>query len=154
MRTFSGSDKQIVTIHATPDRVIAALTDPDRIKEALNDQLESGTKIDPHTAHWVRRSVEEVGVKFRGDYTVKYDFDGRDTVRWHTLGPGNMRTHGEAHVAPIDSANTRVEYEELIECDMEVNRFIAPVIAPIVERKIKTGVGKYLANLKQVIERS
>ncbi len=154
MRTFSGSDKRVVTIHASQDRVIAALTDPDRIKEALNDQLESGTKIDAHTAHWVRKSVEEVGVRFRGDYTVTYEHDGHGTVSWHTLGPGNMRSAGEAHVEPIDSTNTRIEYEEVIECDMEVNRFIAPVIAPIVERKIKTGVGRYLENMKHVIERA
>ena len=154
MRTFSGSDTEVVTIHASQDRVIAALTDPDQIKEALSEQLESGTTIDAHTAHWVRRSVEEVGVRFRGDYTVQYEHDGHGTIRWHTLGNGNMRTSGEAHVASIDETNTRLEYTEAIECDMDVNRFIAPVLKPIVERKIKQGIGTYVAKLKQVIERS
>ncbi len=153
MATFSSSDKRVVTIHASPERVVEALITPERIKESMADELESSATVDDHTVRWIRKPVEEKGVKFRADYVVHYDYDGRDKVSWHTVGGGNMRSNGEARLAAAPEGGTRVEYSESIECDMEVNRILAAVLRPIVEHKIKSGVGKYLANVKAGLER-
>jgi len=152
MPTFSSSDKRVITIRAPQDQVIQALTEPDRIKEALADELESSAKVDEHTVRWIRKPVEEKGVRFRGDYVVQYAYDGRGKVSWHTIGQGNMRSNGEALLAAAPDGGTRVEYSESIECDMEVNRILAAVLRPIVERKIKSGVGDYLAHVKARLE--
>jgi len=37
---------------------------------------------------------------------------------------------------------------------MEGNRFLAPVLRPIVEHKIKSGVGEYLAKVKAGLEKA
>lgn len=153
MPTFSNSDKRTITIHATPAQVVEALTIPERIRQAMGDEIESSENVDAQTVHWVRKPVEEKGVKFRADYVVRYEFDGRDKVSWSTVGSGNMRSRGEARLAP-DGNGTRVEYSEAIECDMEVNRILAAVLRPIVERKIKTGVGAYLDRVKAGLERA
>ena len=154
MPTFSSSDKQVITIRAPQDQVIRAMTEPDRIKEALAEELESSAKVDDHTVRWIRKPVEEKGVRFRGDYTVHYEYDGRGKITWHTIGQSNMRSNGEALVATAADGGTRVEYSEAIECDMEVNRILAAVLRPIVERKIKRGVADYLANVKASLERA
>ena len=151
MPTFASSDKRVVTIHAAPEKVAAALTDPEQIRKSMGDALDSSEKVDAQTVHWVRKPVEEKGVKFRADYVVHYEFDGRDTVTWKTVGTGNMRSNGEAHLSPT-ADGTRVEYSESIECDMEVNRILGAVLRPIVERKIKSGVGDYLDRVKAGLE--
>ncbi len=153
MPTFASSDKRVVTIHATPEQIAEALTVPERIRAAMGDEIESGEKVDAQTVHWVRKPVEEKGVKFRADYVVHYEFDGRDKVTWKTVGTGNMRSNGEARLSPT-ADGTRVEYSESIECDMEVNRILGAVLRPIVERKIKSGVGDYLARVKAGLERA
>jgi carbon monoxide dehydrogenase subunit G len=152
MPTFASSDKRVVTIHATPEQIAEALTVPERIRESMGDEIEASEKLDPQTVHWVRKPVEEKGVKFRADYVVHYEFDGHDKVTWKTVGTGNMRSNGEARLSPTPDG-TRVEYSESIECDMEVNRILGAVLRPIVERKIKSGVGDYLTRVKSNVER-
>jgi carbon monoxide dehydrogenase subunit G len=152
MPTFSSSDKRTVTIQATQDQVAEALTVPERIERTLADELESSTKVDAHTVRWIRKPVEEKGVRFRADYVVHYEYDGRGTVTWRTVGAGNMRSNGEAKLAPAPDGGTRVELSESIECDMDVNRILAAVLRPIVERRIKSGVGDYLAKVKAGLE--
>ncbi len=154
MPTFASSETRVVTIRATPERVAAALTLPEHIEAELGDALESSAKLDDHTVRWTRKPVEEKGVRFRAEYTVRYEYDGKDKVTWATIGEGNMRSRGEARLAASDDGTTRVEYSESIECDMECNRFLAPVLRPIVEHKIRSGVGDYLAKIKAGLERA
>ncbi len=138
-------------IHAAPEKVAAALTDPEQIRKSMGDKLESSEKVDAQTVHWVRKPVEEKGVKFRADYVVHYEFDGHDKVTWKTIGTGNMRSSGEARLSPTPEG-TRVEYSEAMECDMEVNRILGAVLRRIVERKIKSGIGDYLDRVKAGLE--
>jgi hypothetical protein len=153
MPTFSSRDKQVITILAPRDRVAAALSSPDRIKEFLADEIDVGEAVDERTLHIVRKPIEEKGVRFRGDYIVRYTRDGDATVTWQTISKGNMRSQGEARLTALDAARTRLEYEESIECDMEVNRILGAVLRPIVEYKIKTGIAAYLVKVKAGIER-
>ena len=153
MPTFSSSDRRVITIRAPQDQVARALTEPDLVRRALADELESSANVDEHTVRWIRKPVEEKGIRFRGDYTVRYEYDGRGKVMWRTVGDGNMRANGEALLGPAPDGGTRVEYSEAIECDMEANRILAAVLRPIVERRIKSGIGNYLANVKASLER-
>jgi hypothetical protein len=154
MPTFSNSDKRVVHIRASQDRVVQALTVPERIRESLADELESSVKVDDRTVRWIRKPVEEKGVRFHADYTVRYEYDGHGKISWSTLGHSNMRSQGEARLAAGTDGTTRVEYTESIECDMEVNRILAAVLRPIVERKIKNGVGEFLEKVKAGCERA
>ncbi len=152
MATFVGRAKQTIQIHAPKQRVAETLSNPARIKDLLADNLESGETLDEHTLHVVRKPVEEKGVKFRGDYTVRYEYNGESTVTWQTISHGNMRSTGEARLSAVADDTTSVEYSESIECDMEVNRLLGAVLRPIVEHKIKSGVTDHLRKLKASLE--
>ena len=154
MPTFASSDRRVVTIRAPKDRVVEALSRPERVQQSLAADLEASQVVDASTLHLQRKPVEEKGVKFRADYTVRYAYDGSGKITWSTVGTGNMRSNGEALIAANDDGSTRVDYRESIECDMEVNRILAAVLRPIVERKIKSGVGDYLARVKAGLERA
>jgi carbon monoxide dehydrogenase subunit G len=153
MPTFAASDKQVITIRTSKDRIADALSNPDRMRELLAEKLESAETIDEHTLHLIRKPVEAKGVKFRGHYTIRYAYNGNGTVTWESIGSGNMRSRGQALLTSIDNDNTQVEYSESIECDMDVNRMLAVVLRPIVEHKIKSGVSEHLARLKAVLEK-
>jgi carbon monoxide dehydrogenase subunit G len=151
MPTFSSSDRRAVTIRAPRDRVAAALSQPDIVKLNLGDDLESGTRIDDRTLRIVRKPVEELGMRFHGDYTVRYENAGDAKVTWSTITTGNMRARGEA-VLTVDGVATRLDYSETIECDMDVNRILGAMLRPIVERKIKAGIGAYVERVKARLE--
>ncbi|HTR50073.1 MAG TPA: SRPBCC family protein [Kofleriaceae bacterium] len=154
MPTFASRDKRTISIRAPHERVAAALASPDDIARFLGDDLEASTKVDDRTLRIVRKPVEEMGVRFHGDYTVRYTRDGTDRITWTTITNGNMRSHGSATVTTQADGTTRVEYDESIECDMEVNRLLAVALRPIVERKMKSGVGAYLERVKADLERA
>lgn len=128
-----------------------AMSRPEEIKESI-DNLEHAEPIDAQTIRFVHREVSEKGVRFRGDRTVRYECDGVDHLRWHTVSNGNMSTQGEARFYDAGDNATRVEFHETVECDMEVNRLLARVFKPIVERHIRHGVGEYLERVKTRLE--
>ena len=152
MPTFASRDKRTITIEVPKERVAVALSSPAEIQGFLADDLDRSEVTDERTLHIVRKPVEEKGVKFRGDYVVQYTRDG-DKITWKTISTGNMRSYGEARVTALGETRTSLEYDESIECDMEVNRILGAVLRPIVERKIKGGVAAYLAKVKAALER-
>jgi len=153
MPTFASSDKQTIQIRASKQRVAETLSSPDRIRELMGDKLEHAEKLDEKTLRLIRKPVEEKGVRFRGEQTIRYEYNGNGTITWKTISEGNMRSRGEARLTELDENTTSVEYGELIECDMDVNRLLAAILRPIVEYKIKTGISDHLNRLKLALER-
>lgn len=151
--TFASRDKRVITINVPMERVAAALSSPEQIRGFLADDLERGEVVDASTLHIVRKPVEEKGVKFRGDYQVRYSHDGNGTITWKTITTGNMRSTGTAKVTALDANRSQLEYDEAIECDMEVNRILGAVLRPIIERKVKGGIATYLDKVKTALER-
>ena len=153
MPTFASSDTQTIQIQASKQRVAETLSSPDQIRELMGEKLEHAEKVDDHTLRLVRKPIEEKGVKFRGEQTIRYEYNGNGTVTWRTISDGNMRSRGQAKLTEISEGVTSVEYSESIECDMEVNRLLAAILRPIVEHKIKSGVADHLKRLKAALER-
>ena len=111
------------------------------------DNLERAEHVDERTIRFLHNEVAEKGVKFRGDRTMRYERDG-DHLRWHTVSDGNMNCEGHARFFDEGDNGTRVEFHETVECDMKVNRLLAKVFKPIVERHIRHGVGEYLDRVR------
>jgi carbon monoxide dehydrogenase subunit G len=152
MPTFAARDRRVITIEAPAEAVATALSSPERIRQFLADDLDRGEVVDPRTLHIVRKPVEEKGVKFRGDYQVQYTRADL-VVTWKTITTGNMRSTGEARITALGDRRSRLEYDEALECDMEVNRILGAVLRPIVERKIKNGITTYLDKVKAALEK-
>lgn len=150
MPKFKGTEARIFTIAAPIEEVTAMMCDPARFSAYFAD-LERSEKVDDTTHRWVLDAKNEKGVRFKGDYTVQYDFNGSDKMSWKTVSDGNMTSDGVVTFSSQGS-NTRVDYSETIVCDMDVNRILARVIKPIVDREIAKGVGGYLDRVKAGIE--
>ncbi len=146
MPKFTGTDSRTVTIRAPKQVVIDLMSKPDLIKHSI-DNLERAEHIDERTIRYIHNEVAEKGVKFRGDRTVRYDLEG-DKLSWRTVSVGNMSTQGHATFHVEGDNATRVEFHESVECDMQVNRLLAKIFKPIVERHIRHGVGEYLDRVR------
>lgn len=141
MPKFEGTESRVFTVKASLEDTKAFMTDPSAFK-ALFQDMERSEQISDDTWRWVLQEKNEKGVKFKGDYTVKYTVDG-DTMTWKTISDGNMSSNGRATFKAAGDG-TRIDYTETIMCDMKVNRLLAKVIKPIVDREIAKGVGGYL----------
>lgn len=150
MPKFTGTEDKVLTIDAPLDRVVAVMAHPEVFVECMGD-LETFEKVDDTTFRWILVEKNEKGVRFSGDYTVKYDYNGSDSIKWTTVSEGNMSSEGEAKFT-AQGSSTRVSYREVIVCDMEVNRLLAKVIKPIVSREIAKGVSGYLERCKAKCE--
>jgi carbon monoxide dehydrogenase subunit G len=151
MPKFTGTEDKVLTINAPLDVVVGVMAKPDVFVACLGD-LDKHEKIDDTTFRWILIEKNEKGVRFSGDYTVKYDFNGADLLKWTTVSNGNMSSEGEAHFT-AQGNSTKVAYRETIVCDMEVNRLLAKVIKPIVSREIAKGVSGYLDRCKALCEK-
>lgn len=151
MPRFTGRDTRVVTIKAPMDKVVELMSTPELLKDSIAS-LERHERIDDQTYRWIHEEVHEKGIRFRGDRTVRYTYDGDGTLSWTTLGEGNMATSGSAKFEPQGDDATRVEFHETIECEMEVNRLLAKLFGPIVERRLKHGVGLYLDSVRARLE--
>jgi len=151
MARFSGTDAHSLIIRAPKEHVVAIMTEPARIIESLGN-VDATEHVDDRTIRIVQNEVHEKGVRFKGDRTVRYDYDGADLLTWNTVSNGNMMASGQARFIAEDETRTRVEFRETIECEMQVNRLLGRVLKPIVERHIARGVGEYLERVRARLE--
>jgi carbon monoxide dehydrogenase subunit G len=152
MPRFKGSERCTLTIKAPFARVVAEMTQPENIRKNLQD-LERHERIDDQTYRWISRPMSEKGVRFHGDHTVRYHFDGKDHLTWETVGQGTLWSTGEARFAAEGEGATRVEYFQEVECEMEVSKLLAPVFRPIINHGVSKGIRAYLEAVKQSLER-
>lgn len=152
MAWIDGTERRTYDIEAPIDKVYEFLTNPLVRKDAILD-IERFEKIDDATCRWIMREKREKGITFRGDYTVRYEGNGRDRAQWGTVGTGTMRTRGSASLRAKGPTTTEVRFEEKIESDIPLPSLMAKVIKPIVAREIRAGVQGFLDRMKTKLER-
>lgn len=152
MPRFKGSEQCTLVINAPYDRVVETMTQPEHIRKNLQD-LERYERIDDQTYRWINHPMSEKGVRFRGDHTVRYHYDGQGHLRWETVGQGTLWSTGEARFFKEGEHATRVEYSQEVECEMDVSRMLAPVFRPIINRGVTKGIRAYLDAVKRGLER-
>ena len=150
MPQFKGSLDRVFTVNADIATVASTMSDPEVFSRFIED-LETIEPIEEGTWRWQLRELSEKGVRFKADYTVKYTRYGDRHLEWATISRGNMTSSGSASFTEL-GRNTRVAYSETIVCDMDVNRLLAKIIKPIVDRQIARGVDGYLERVKAHLE--
>lgn len=152
MPRFEGSVERVLTIRAPIQKVVETMANPERFSRFIDDLERLETVEEGTTFRWILKEISEKGINFKGDYTVRYERDGERQVTWSTVPGGNMTSEGHARFSSPDAGLTRVEYREHIVTDMDVNRLLAKVIKPIVDRQIARGVGGYLDRVQAHLE--
>ncbi len=150
MPKFEGTEQRTFTVKADLAKVAEVMSDPMVFSRFVLD-LETIEPTEDGAYHWRLKEISEKGIHFKGDYKVTYTRDGDKSVSWETIGEGNMSSTGRALFKAV-AAGTEVNYTETITTEMDVNRLLAKVIKPIVNRQIARGVGDYLDRVKAHLE--
>ena len=151
MADFTGERDRTLRIRKPVEVVFAKLTDPEVRASCMTD-LERFERLDEGAVRWIMKEENQKGIRFRPDYTVRYEDNGKDSFSWRTV-TGNPRSAGRGSVRAVGEDETEVVYHESITLDIPVPRLLAPVIRGLVSGQIASGVDRFLDSMKRTIER-
>ena len=152
MPKFSGEYRETVTVNAPIDVAKAHFADLATIAANYGDL--AGHEIhDDAEITFTLQPKSEKGVTFHGQYRCRYEFKGENRLTWRTVETKNMWSTGSATFSALGDTRTRVEFVQIIETEMQVNRLLAKMIKPIVSREITNGAKGYLARMAKTAGR-
>jgi hypothetical protein len=148
MARFAGEYEESFVVDAPAERVRAHFGNFDAIAANYGGLLRH-QKIDASTMHLVLEPRSEKGVTFNGEYTCRYSWPNESTLTWETVKTANLWSQGRAVFTADGPNRTRVQYQQRIECEMQVNALLGKVVAPIVSLQIRNGVKTYLERMRR-----
>lgn len=152
MAVFRGSYEEKFTVDVPLEKARAFFSDLENIGRNY-DGVDRWEKVDDRTLHIFLKPQAAVGVTFRGEHVCKYEFGDRH-LAWKTEPDGNVRSQGRATFEPAGENRTTIVHRDEIECEMDINRFVAKALQPIVGRSIEKGVKAYLERMRNDLKRS
>lgn len=151
MARFLGEYAEVFTVRAPLEQAAAHFGNLDAIARNYGT-LERFDRVDAQTLHLVLLPRSEKGITFKGEYTCRYVYPSPNVLEWSTVTTRNLWSQGRATFASAGPGLTRVDYRQRMEAEMEVNRLLAAVAAPIVSHQIRDGVRSYLLRMTRDLE--
>lgn len=140
MAKISASDGRTFTVAAPLEDVYAFLTSgPSRA--AAMTELERHEAIDATTHRYVLESKTEKGITFQGDFTLRFDGNGKDRVTWKGI-KGNVDVDGNAELRALPDGRTEIRFHETFAPDLPIGKLLARVFGAIVSREVKKGIAQ------------
>ena len=149
MPKFTGTQSRVFKVKASPEKAQEVMGDPEQFRPFLPD-VETLEQVGDDTWRYTLYEKNEKGVRFKGEYTVQYTREDGE-LTWTTTSHGNMASEGRATFRAA-GGGTEINYTETITTDMKVNRLLAKIIKPIVDREIAKGVGGYLDRVQDHLD--
>ena len=147
MSLFSGEYEETFTVNAPLEKVKAHFSDLDNIGRFYSG-VDRWEKLDDRTLRILLKPQSALGVTFKGEHVCKYSFED-NVISWRSDGSqGNMRSEGRAEFTAIDERRTKVRYRDHLDIEMDINRFIAKAMGPLVRRDIEAGVKSFLVKMR------
>lgn len=144
MSNLGGSYRETFHTSADPDAAAAHFVDLAAIEAATRraEKVEQVERVGDDALAFVMAPHGHAGTTFQPRYTIRYQRDGR-SVRWQTVD-GNLRNDGGATFAPAAGGGTTVTVEQTIGLDIQVNRFVAAALSPMVSRMVAPAARRYV----------
>jgi carbon monoxide dehydrogenase subunit G len=149
MAVFHGAYEETFTVDVPLEKAKAHFGKLELIGKNY-DGVDRWEKVDDCTLRIMLKPQDALGVSFRGEHVCKYVFGDRETT-WKSEPGGNMRSHGRTTFEPVGEGRTRITHRDEIECDIEINRFLAKALQPVVGLGIERGVKAYLARMRKAL---
>jgi len=147
MARFAGEYEETFTIDGDIEVAKQHFGNPERIAKNHGDLVRWEDQGEGKI-HYVLKPKSEKGVTFNGVYTCHYQFVSDDLFEWKTSQSDNLWSSGSIHFASAGESRTRLVYKARMECEMQVNRFLAKVIKGIVSREISKGSKSFLDRMR------
>lgn len=148
MAQIEATETQTFEVKAPLKEVYAAFSDPEIIKQNFVG-LEKAEVGEAGVVRWILKEKADKGIRFKGDYTVKYEGNGEDRVTWQSL-EGNVGTRAEVLLTDLGS-RVKIRYSETISPDLPIPKLMAKVFKPIVAREVRKDLTAYVDNVKRYL---
>jgi uncharacterized membrane protein len=150
MAKIEATETQTFEVKAPLEAVYKAFSDLEIIKENFVG-LERAEFSEGNVARWILKEKVDKGLRFKGDYTLKYDGNGKDRITWRSIA-GNIDNDAEVVLTQVGSS-VRVFYRETIAPDLPIPGLMARVFKPIVAREVRKDLVKYAESVKSYLAR-
>jgi carbon monoxide dehydrogenase subunit G len=139
------------TFHTDSDLLAAVqhFSNFDQIQEATV-QAERFERVDDRTLKfWLKPQRQGTHV-FRGEYTLAYTVT-ETGVSWRTVGAGNITNIATVRFRQ-DGARTAIDWEQTIQLDLPVNRFVLKMLRPLVNKLAESSLRGYVERMLQQLD--
>jgi uncharacterized membrane protein len=152
MVRIAATEERVLAVEASPEQVYAFFSNPETLSGAM-DAVECCQRLPENQVRWVLAEKVDKGIRFRGDYTVSFEGDGREHIRWRSL-EGNMHNDGDVWIRPRAGGGTEIHYREHVAPDLPITPLLARLIAPLVARELRSEINAFLARVQDRFARS
>lgn len=147
MAVFRGAYEETFTVDVPLDKAKAHFADLDNIGKNY-DGVDTYEKVDEKTLRIHLIPQTAMGVTFKGEHVCKYVITESE-ISWTSDPGGNMRSRGRAAFKAQGDKRTSIAYRDELEIEMDINRFLAKPLQPIVRRSIEKGVKAYIERMRK-----
>ena len=148
MAKIPATETQTFEVNAPIERVYEAFVNPEIVKENFVG-LESAEFVEKDEVRWHVKEKVDKGMRFKGDYTVKYEGNGKDRVWWRSTA-GNIETNAEVTLTQLPNG-VRVVYRETLTPDLPIPKLMAKIFKPLVAREVRKDLTRYAENVKRYL---
>jgi len=146
MARITATEERVFHVKATMQQMYDFFATPSQLCELIEgvDILES---LGAGRVRWVLKEKVDKGIRFKADYTVVYEGNGRDYVWWRFV-EGNMGNEGDVWLTTTADGGTEVRYREMVAPDLPLTPLLARLIKPIVARELRGELGHFLERVQ------
>jgi uncharacterized membrane protein len=145
MVRIAATEERVLRVQASPERVYAFFSRPEELSQAMAS-VERCERLPESRVHWVLEEKVDKGIRFKGDYVVVHEGDGKEHVCWRSVS-GNMRNDGDVWIRPLVGGGTEIHYRESVEPEFPITPLMARLIAPLVARELRSEINGFLERI-------
>jgi uncharacterized membrane protein len=146
MTRIAATEERVFRVQAPVQQLYDFFTTPEQLRELI-EGVDGHEALGKGRVRWVLKEKVDKGIRFKADYTVMYEGNGRDHVWWRFV-EGNMGNAGDAWLTATTDGGTKVRYREMVEPDLPLTPLLARLIKPIVERELRGELGHFLERVQ------
>jgi uncharacterized membrane protein len=147
MVRIAATEQRVLNVAASPEEVYAFFSSPETLARAM-DSVERCERLPDNRVRWVLAEKVDKGIRFRGDYVVSFEGDGREHICWRSLA-GNMRNDGDVWIKPRAGGGTEIQYREHVEPELPITPLLARLISPLVARELRGEINAFLSRVQE-----
>jgi uncharacterized membrane protein len=146
MVRIAATEERVFQVPASPERVYAFFSKPEELSRAMAS-VERCERLPGNRVRWVLEEKVDKGIRFKGDYVVVHEGDGKEHVCWRSV-EGNMRNDADVWISPLAEGGTEVRYRESVEPELPITPLLARLITPLVARELRSEINSFLERVQ------
>jgi uncharacterized membrane protein len=142
MVRIAATEERVFQVQASPECVYAFFSRPEELSQAMAS-VERCERLPGNRVRWVLEEKVDKGIRFKADYIVVHEGDGKEHVGWRSV-EGNMHNDGDVWITPLVGGGTEIRYRESVAPELPITALMARLIAPLVARELRGEINGFL----------